>query len=122
MLAQLTNISLSYPDKRVLEDVSLTIYPGDRISLTGENGSGKTTLLRMLTGTVQPDSGDVSLARRLRLGYLEQDLAGLETDPERTCLDAALEPFGYLVALEARMDRLSAALVEAGGDEQARLL
>ena len=122
MLAQLTNISLSFPDKKVLEDVSLTVYPGDRISLTGENGCGKTTLLRMLTGEVKPDAGEVSLARGLRLGYLEQDFAGLEEDPERACLDAAMEPFGDLIELEARMNLLSAALGEAGGDEQVRLL
>ena len=44
MLAQLRNISLSFPDKRVLEDVSLTVYPGDKISLVGENGVGKISL------------------------------------------------------------------------------
>ncbi|MGI8909163.1 MAG: ribosomal protection-like ABC-F family protein [Rubrobacteraceae bacterium] len=122
MLAQLTNISLSFPDKKVLEDVSLTVYPGDRISLSGENGSGKTTLLRMLTGAMKPDSGEVSLARGLRIGYLEQDLAGLEDDPERSCLDAALEPFRDLIELEDRMGCLAAALGEASGDEQTKLL
>nr|MBA2714593.1 ABC transporter ATP-binding protein [Rubrobacteraceae bacterium] len=37
MLAQLANVSLSFPDKKVIEDVSLTVNPGDRISLVGEN-------------------------------------------------------------------------------------
>jgi len=122
VLAQLTNISLSYPDKKVLEEASLTVYPGDRISLTGENGCGKTTLLRMLTGAVKPDSGDVAIARGVRLGYLEQDFAGLERDPGRSCLDAALEPFHDLIELESRINHLSAALGEADGDEQDKLL
>ena len=63
MLAQLRNVSLSFPDKKVLDDVSLTVYPGDRISLVGENGAGKTSIFRMLKGSLAPDSGEVSLSR-----------------------------------------------------------
>jgi len=63
LLAQLSNVSLSFPDKKVLEDVSLTVHPGDRISLVGENGTGKTSLFRMLKGRLSPDAGEVSLAR-----------------------------------------------------------
>ena len=43
MLAQLKNVSLSFPDKSVLDEVSLTVYRGDRIALVGRNGSGKTS-------------------------------------------------------------------------------
>ena len=78
MLAQLANVSLSFPDKKVIEDVSLTVYPGDGISLVGENGAGKTSLFRILTGQTKPDSGEVSLAAGVRIGHLEQDFAGLE--------------------------------------------
>ncbi len=113
MLAQLTNVSLSFPDKKVLEDVSLTVYPGDRIALVGENGVGKTSLFRMLTGVLAPDSGEVSLAGGVRIGHLEQDFAGLEEDPERTCMEAALEPFGAVIELEDHLDRLAAELGEA---------
>ncbi len=59
MLAQRRNVSLSFPDKKVLEDVSLTVYPGDRISLVGENGAGKTSLFHMLRGQLKPASGEV---------------------------------------------------------------
>ncbi|MGH3144736.1 MAG: ribosomal protection-like ABC-F family protein [Rubrobacter sp.] len=116
MLAQLRNVSLSFPDKKVLEGVSLTVYPGDRFALVGENGAGKTSLFRMLTGQVTPDSGEVSLAGEVRIGHLEQDFSGLESDPERTCFEAALEPFGVLVELEEEIDRLAAELGEATED------
>ena len=115
MLAQLTNVSLSFPDKKVLEDVSLTVYPGDRISLVGENGAGKTSLFRMLKGRLKPDSGGISFARGVRIGYLEQDLAGVDEDPKRTCIEAALEPFGPLIELEKRIERLS---LELGNAEE----
>ena len=122
MLAQLTNVSLSFPDKKVLEGVSLTVYPGDRIALVGDNGAGKTSVFRMLAGDLRPDSGDVSLAGGVRIGHLEQDLADPANDPERTCMEAALEPFGYLIELEDRMERLAAALADASDDRASELL
>jgi ATP-binding cassette, subfamily F, member 3 len=123
VLAQLRNVSLSFPDKKVLKDVSLTIYPRDRIALVGENGAGKTSLFGMLTGALAPDSGEVSLAGGGRIGYLEQDFAGLEETPERTCLEAALEPFADLIEIEARIDRLAAELGEAAeGDRVSKVL
>jgi ATP-binding cassette subfamily F protein 3 len=118
VLAHLRNVSLSFPDKKVLEDVSLTVYPGDRISLVGENGAGKTSIFRMLKGRLAPDSGEVSLARGVRIGYLEQDFAGMEEDPRRTCMEVALEPFGYLIELEKRIESLASKLVEAGESER----
>lgn len=121
MLAQLTDVSLTFSDKSVLEGVSLTVYPGDKVALFGENGSGKTSLFRILTRRLEPDFGTVSLARGLRIGYLEQDLASL--DEGRTCLEAALEPFRDLLRLEERVDCLSERLSRTGpGREMEALL
>ncbi len=122
MLAQLRNVSLSFPDKKVLEDVSLTVYPGDRISLVGENGAGKTSLFRMLKGHLLPDSGEVSLARGVRIGYLEQDFAGMDEDPKRTCMETSLESFGGLIQLEKSIERLTFELGDAGGERASGLL
>src|SRR5215203_5941694 len=106
------------PDKKVLEDVSLTVYPGDRISLVGENGAGKTSIFRMLKGRLVPDSGEVSLSRGMRIGYLEQDFANMEEDPKRTCMEVALEPFGPLIELEKRIEILASELGEAEESER----
>src|SRR3712207_3949145 len=107
MLAQLKDISLSFPDKCVLDRVSLTVYPRDRLALVGENGSGKSSLFRILIGHLKPDAGDVSFARGrgLRIGHLEQDFADLDSGG-RTCLEVALEPFTRLMRLEQRIDLL----------------
>jgi ATP-binding cassette subfamily F protein 3 len=118
VLAQLRNLSLSFPDKKVLEDVSLTIYPGDRISLVGENGAGKTSIFRMLKGRLAPDSGQVSLSRGVRVGYLEQDFAGIDEDSKRTCMEVALEPFGPLIELERRIEILASELGETRDSER----
>ena len=122
MLAQLRNVSLSFPDKKTLEDVTLTVYPGDRISLVGENGAGKTSIFRMLKGRLAPDSGEVSLSRGVRIGYLEQDFAGMEEDPKRTCIEVALEPFGPLIELKRRIERLASELGKSSDERTSELL
>jgi len=108
MLAQLTNVSLSFPDKKVLEKVSLTVYPGDRIALVGPNGAGKTSLFRMLTGQLEPDAGTVSWAGGARIGHLEQGSA--EPAAGITCMEAALAPFGEQLRHERRIEKLAAGL------------
>ncbi|WP_436343636.1 heme ABC transporter ATP-binding protein [Natronorubrum sp. FCH18a] len=55
------NLSLSFGDLSVLEDVSLTIEPGEFVGFVGPNGAGKTTLLRAISGALEPDSGTVSI-------------------------------------------------------------
>jgi ATP-binding cassette, subfamily F, member 3 len=122
LLAQLRNVSLSFPDKKVLDDVSFTVYPGDRISLVGENGAGKTSIFRMLKGSLAPDSGEVSLSRGIRIGYLEQDFAGMEEDPKLTCIEVALEPFGPLIELERRIEALAYELGESSDERASGLL
>ncbi len=121
MLARLQDISLAFPDKAVLDGVSLAVYPGDKVALVGENGSGKSSLFRILTGGLRPNSGTVSLARGLRIGYLEQDLAAIRGGA--TCLEAALEPFQALIRLEERIARISEDLGrERGSEDTERLL
>ncbi len=54
-------ISVSFADRRVLTDVSLTVSGGERVGLIGENGSGKSTLLLVAAGLIEPDAGSVSV-------------------------------------------------------------
>ncbi|WP_440772748.1 heme ABC transporter ATP-binding protein [Natronorubrum sp. DTA28] len=56
-----SNLSLSFGELSVLEDVSLTIEPGEFVGFVGPNGAGKTTLLRAISGALEPDSGTVTI-------------------------------------------------------------
>ncbi len=72
-LVHLDDISCRYGGgPPVLEDVSLTIDPGDFTGIVGPSGSGKTTLLRVLLGLVEPDRGRVVTRPGFRLGYVPQ--------------------------------------------------
>jgi ATP-binding cassette subfamily F protein uup len=55
----------SYGDRTIIRDLDLRVTRGDRIGIVGRNGAGKTTLLKLLTGELQPDSGEVKLAKTL---------------------------------------------------------
>ena len=65
-------ISLAYPNRPVLENVTLGVSAGDRIGIVGRNGDGKSTLIRILAGDLQPDSGRVTSRGGTRIGYLRQ--------------------------------------------------
>ncbi|KAL1719921.1 P-loop containing nucleoside triphosphate hydrolase protein [Schizophyllum commune] len=73
-LCSLSNVSFRYGPRLplVLQDVTLTVHPGDRIGLVGKNGEGKSTLVKLLVGELQPTRGEVARHPRLALGYYSQ--------------------------------------------------
>lgn len=74
----LKNVSFSFAERPVLEDVNLTIKKGDFASVVGPNGGGKTTFLKLLLGLQKPDSGEILVLgrkpakSRFRIGYMPQ--------------------------------------------------
>ena len=72
-LLTLKDINLTVGDRQLLNSVSLVIDEGQRIGLLGANGCGKSTLLRILAGVLEPDGGERTERRDLRLGYLTQE-------------------------------------------------
>lgn len=73
-LVTVTDLSVGYGADPVLRDVSLSIEPGEIVTVVGPNGSGKTTLLRALIGAVQPAGGQITRKPGLRIGYVPQKL------------------------------------------------
>ena len=72
VLATFNHADMGYGDKKVLADVNLQIFRGDRIGLLGKNGQGKSTLIRTLVGEIKPLNGIVTLWRDLKIGYFAQ--------------------------------------------------
>ncbi|MGV9817224.1 ATP-binding cassette domain-containing protein [Nocardia xishanensis] len=107
----LRGVAKSYGERRVLDGVTFSIRPGERVGIVGENGSGKSTLLRVLTGAEPVDEGVVTVAAAGGVGYLAQTLAG-ETVAE--AIDMAL---AELRDLERRMGEAADAQdMDAYGD------
>ena len=114
-----TNISHNYGDRPILQGVSLTIEPTDRIGIVGRNGAGKTTLMKILTGQLKPDLGQIVLQRGARVGYLHQDH---NLDPTETLREAAEGAFEELHRIHQQLNHLYEEMATAQGDELDRLL
>jgi len=78
---EINNITKSYGDKLLFENLSLTIPAGAIVGIIGPNGAGKSTLFRMISGQEQPDSGSIDLGSTVQLAYVDQsrDLDGNNT-------------------------------------------
>ncbi|MGP9539919.1 ABC-F family ATP-binding cassette domain-containing protein [Brachybacterium sp. AOP43-C2-M15] len=104
-------ISFSYPDRRVLTDVSLVVPAGRPTGLLGENGSGKSTLLRVLAGQLVPDTG--TLAVPGPLGVLHQELP---FGPSVTLAEVIADALERSRRLERELLAAGEALADAGGE------
>ena len=71
-LLTLSHVSKAFVMNQVLSDICLTLPEGGRMGLVGVNGSGKSTLMSIITGAMEPDEGEVILARGTTIGYLSQ--------------------------------------------------
>ena len=77
---ELEDVSLTLGSRRLLDNVTWRIGPGDRIGLVGVNGSGKTSVLRLLAGALEPDAGRLVRGKTVRLAWLRQELDDLPGD------------------------------------------
>jgi len=66
------NITKSYGDRVLIDDLSFSLPPGGIVGVIGPNGAGKTTLFRMITGQETPDSGSIKIGDTVKLGYVDQ--------------------------------------------------
>ncbi len=114
-LISANNISKSFGDYDVFTDVSLSIPPKARIGFVGANGSGKTTLLKILVGIDDPDSGTVSRAKGLTIGYLPQMI---EIASHKTPYESCLESFTALLAKQKQLNALEEQLRQSPDDAE----
>ena len=72
------NLTKSYGDKLLFEDLSFTLPPGGIVGVIGPNGAGKSTLFKLITGQEKPDSGSLKIGDTVRLGYVDQSRDALD--------------------------------------------
>ena len=115
-----SRISKQYGRQVLFVDASFQLNPGEKIGLVGPNGAGKTTLFRMITGEETADEGDVSVPKRLTIGYFRQDV---EEMSGRSVLDEAIAGSGRVGALHHELEALNQAMSDpARADDMDRIL
>ncbi|PIR38930.1 MAG: ABC transporter, partial [Candidatus Zambryskibacteria bacterium CG10_big_fil_rev_8_21_14_0_10_42_12] len=105
-MLQAKHLQKIYGSLTVLADVSFSLAKGQKVALVGDNGTGKTTILKIIAGLVEPDAGEIELAKNTCIGYLPQDtsLSGDET------ISAYLRQIAGIDALEQKLEALASHL------------
>jgi ATPase subunit of ABC transporter with duplicated ATPase domains len=115
-----SNISKQYGKQILFLDASFQINPGEKIGLVGPNGAGKTTLFRMIVGEEAPDAGDVTVPKKLTIGYFRQDV---EEMSGRSVLDEAIAGSGRVGDLHHELEGLQHAMSDpARGEDMDTIL
>jgi len=84
-LIELNNVTKKYDGRTIINDFSYRVLKEDRIGIVGRNGAGKSTLLHLISGEIQPDSGEVDTGSTVKIGYFSQE--GSELDMNERVYD-----------------------------------
>ncbi|HEX5070274.1 MAG TPA: ABC-F family ATP-binding cassette domain-containing protein [Vicinamibacterales bacterium] len=103
------NVNKQYGKQVLFVDASFQLNPGEKVGLVGPNGSGKTTVFRMIAGEESPDGGEISIPKRMTIGYFRQDI---EEMSGRSVLDETIAGSGRVGELHHELDRLQHALAD----------
>ena len=114
-LITLLKVSLTFPEKRIFDEIGFHVEPGHRIGLVGPNGSGKTSLLKLINGEISPDEGEVRKAKGVRIGYLPQDV---QEGPSGPLFESVLASIPGRKGLERELMRVEQALGKASQKEE----
>ncbi|MHC8949836.1 ABC-F family ATP-binding cassette domain-containing protein [Sphingobacterium hungaricum] len=100
----INNLTFEIGSRALYDEANWHIKPGDKVGLIGANGTGKSTLLKLIVGDYAPTSGSISMAKDLKIGYLNQDLLSYHSD--KSILHVAMEAFARQNQLHAEIEIL----------------
>ena len=100
-----TNVSMTFSDRKLYEDVNLKFTPGNCYGIIGANGAGKSTFLKILSGELTPTTGSVSMDTHERMSSLRQDHFAFD---DQTVLDTVIQGYHRLYSVMQEKDALYA--------------
>ena len=119
-MISLSRVSKQYGRQVLFVDASFQLNPGEKVGLVGPNGAGKTTLFRMIVGEESSDEGDVSVPKKITIGYFRQDV---EEMSGRSVLDEAIAGSGRVGILHHELEALQHDMTDpAKADDMDRIL
>jgi len=95
-----TDLSKSFGEQELFRNVGLDIKRGERVAIIGGNGTGKTTLLKIITGLLEPDTGEIRTGVKVHVGYYDQEQQVLHSD--KTIFDEIQDEYPYLTNTAVR--------------------
>ena len=133
-VVDLLDVSVSFGDRKILDDVTWRIGPGERTGILGPNGAGKSTLLGLIAGTLEPSTGRVKRGKTVEVGVLDQQFKDLAEIGGRRVRDVLAEakttftiegrdftPAQLLERLGFAREHLSARVNDLSGGQKRRL-
>ncbi|TYR36257.1 ABC-F family ATP-binding cassette domain-containing protein [Sphingobacterium phlebotomi] len=103
-MISINNLTFEIGSRALYDEANWHIKPGDKAGLIGANGAGKSTLLKLIVGDYKPTSGTISMAKDLKIGYLNQDLLSYHSD--KSILHVAMEAFERQNQLHSEIETL----------------
>ena len=113
------NLSHGFGDRAIFRDVTFRLLAGEHIGLIGANGEGKSTFFNIITGYLMPDEGNVTWAKHVRVGYLDQHTV---LKPGMTIRDVLASAFSWLYEKEEEINAICDKMSDADEDAMNELM
>ena len=114
MLLTCSHISKSFNEVPIIKDASFHLEDNTKLAIVGINGAGKSTLLKMIMGELEPDTGNVTLAKGKTMGYLAQQHA---IDNSSTIIDELMNVRKDILEMERTIRELELQMKHASGND-----
>ncbi|TGA93604.1 ABC-F family ATP-binding cassette domain-containing protein [Lactobacillus johnsonii] len=114
IIAQAQDLEQRFGGNTIFSNISFSVPDNARIGLVGPNGAGKTTLLKIMTGQQEPTSGQFTINKGLKVGYIAQENA---LDENKTIWDEMLTVFDNLIEKNKRITKMQEQIAEHPEDE-----
>lgn len=107
------NVSLSFGENTLFENISFDVYDNDRVGLVGANGVGKTSLFKIIKGEYQPTDGASFIGKNIKVGYMEQHTCS----ENKTVYEELISVFSDLYDMEKELEEIAEKLTQSPNDE-----